>query len=302
MVSYNTDGFSRWVQTSQMEVFDPCAADEETKRTIPRLQDAYNAALDALDAQFDLSYWKAILASSQTPERSPIIPEYGDLENDPEMQQAIRMGIVNVSPLKNPIQKALPAPQGESVTRFPCSQPARPRSSVIDPQNCELSLPLRQRPQLPPTLLISAPSPTRGRNAFSCSSQPLKRSSPSGSAHSDDDLPSPAQRRKFDACPGSRQANSYAPSSQSTEATQYTPIVISDSDEFEDDLPPPPPRRRPCVANVGRLSQQHIPHSSAHKLKGAAASQLTAWEVFRRNGLKAPAPAAPDADVIEGDL
>ncbi|KAF3038723.1 hypothetical protein E8E11_003799 [Didymella keratinophila] len=291
----------RWAQTSQMELFDPCAADTETKRMTPRLQEAYDAALDAIDAQFDLSYWKAILVSSQTPELGASVPDYGDLENDPEMEQAIRMGIVDVGPPKNPIRKELPAPQGRFTSSSSSSSPARPRNFIPDLHKSELSLPLRQRPQPPPTLLTPAPSPPNDRNAFGFFSRPLKRSSPSGSSHSDDDLPSPTQRRKFDACPGTGRVHGYVTSSQSTEGTQYMPFGISDSEELDDDLPPPPPRRRSRVANVGRPSQ-HIPQSSARKLKGAATSQFTAREVFRRNGLNAPTPAAPDADVIEGDL
>lgn len=248
-----------------------------------------------------MSYWRAILASGGTPEPGATVTDYDDLENDPEMQQAIRMGIISVGPPKQPIRNELPAPKGGSTTNLFRSPPARPRDAIADAHNSELSLPLRQRPQPPPTLLTPAPSPSDELNAFGFSSRPLKRSSPSGSALPDDELPPPTQRRKFGVGTNSGRAIGCVISSQFTKGTQYLPFAISDSEDSEDDLPPPPPRRRSRVANVGGLSQ-HTPQSSAHKFKVAATSQFTAREVFRRNGPNALAPAAPDADVIEGDL
>lgn len=283
-----------------MEIFDPCAADEETKRTNPSLKDAYDAALEAIDAAFDSSYWRAILASSQTPEPDPMVPDHGDLENDPEMQQAIEMGIINGSLQVTKPRLALPAPQERVETSFSDFPLVRPRNSVPDPHNSELSLPLRRRPQPHPTQVTPAHSPLSDRKAFGFSSRPSKRSSPSGSEHTHDDFRSPAQRRKIDTCAGSGQTNGYSTSSQSTEGTQYMPLTIFDSDEYEDDLCALP-RRKQRILNAGRLTQ-YMPQSTARSSKAAAASQLTAQEIFDRNGLHAPTPAAPDADVIEGDL
>ncbi|KAF3042421.1 hypothetical protein E8E12_008604 [Didymella heteroderae] len=190
----------RWAQMSQMGTFDPCAADEKTKHTVSGLQEAYDAALDALDAQFDLSYWKAILASSQTPELGPVTTDHGDFENDPEMQQAILMGIIDVGLPKKSVRKESPALQGEFTTSFSRSPRARSRDFIPDQHASGLSLSLRQRPQPTPTPLTPAPSPPNDRNPFGFSFRPLKRSSPPSPAHSDDGLPSPTQRRKFDEC------------------------------------------------------------------------------------------------------
>jgi hypothetical protein len=214
------------------------------------------------------------------------------------MAEAIRMGIVDVRLCS---QQNSPVPRMGQSNSFSYPPRSGPKNPTSHPYHKDSPMPIRE-------LLTPEPWPPYDRNAFGFSTRPPKRSSPTSSAYPDDNLPSHSQKRKFDGNSKTERASSYVTTSQSTQGSLSAPFILSgsgsDSDSEEGSSLPPPPRRRSRTANAVGLSKR-LPQPSqpsARRPKGAAASQLSARDVFRRNGLDASAPAAPNADVIEEDL
>ncbi|KAF1932644.1 uncharacterized protein M421DRAFT_89018 [Didymella exigua CBS 183.55] len=274
--------YLRWALTSQMTTFDPSAADKETKRTTPGLQEAYDIALDSLDVELPLEYWKAILDSIQEEELPPVDNDQNGFDSDPEMAEAIRMGIIDVPPQIIRSRQKPPVPRMGLSSGVSKPSHSRRVSSVPHQYDTELPLPIRKHPQPPSSLLTLAPSPLVANKSFSFSSRPPKRSGPPTPAYVDDDLLSPTQRRKLGRNTGAERASAYQTTSQSTQGISSSPFTFSD--DSEDELPPPPPRGKSSIR------------------RPASVLPLSAQDLFLNNGLRASTPAAPDADVIEEDL
>ncbi|KAF2633939.1 hypothetical protein BU25DRAFT_465158 [Macroventuria anomochaeta] len=292
-------GQLRWAQTSEMNHFNPFAADDNTKRSTPGLEDAYTVALEALEAGLDLNHWKGILTTSQDQDVISINSDDDNLDDDPQMRLAIKMGIVvDVRSAEAPYRTKPPAVRIRRCNAGP--DLSSPRAANVAPHSydSELSSPVRRHFQRPSRLPTPTPSPPSKTEIFNISSQWSKRSSPPSPAYSDDDLPSPSRRRKLTGSSEiSRRVDPFQLSSQSSQSTPSPTFVLSD----EDDLPSPPRLRKSSTA-TGLKPSRYIPQQSASRSKKVAQSVLSAKRVFLRNGLSASVSAMPDADVIEEDL
>ena len=280
-----------------MNPFDPFAADDSTKRSTPGLEYAYNVAREAEESGPDLDYWKVILASSQDKEIITIDSDDDDWDSDPEMRQAIQMGIIGVSTQKTHHQPKLPTSRTKSSTVWPDSSPPGAGRFESHPYDSELSLPVRRSVPRPSRLLTPTPSPPGKANASTLPSQFPKRPSTISSAYHDDELPSP-RRRKLSYCSKSPlRADPFQFSSQSSQSTDSPIFVLSD----EDGLPLPASRRKSHTA-TGLEPSRHPSQQSTLRSKKAPQPNLSAKQVFLRNGLHASASAVPDDDIIEEDL
>ncbi|KAH6616305.1 hypothetical protein C7974DRAFT_42200 [Boeremia exigua] len=253
----------RWAQTSQMIPFDPSAADDSTKRSTPGLEDAYDVAREAQESGFDLQYWKVILASSQDQQIITIDSDDEDWNHDPQMQIAIKMGLIKDTSLKAKVagSEHLNARPGPSIPRAEIFAPY--------PSSSELPLPSRRPVLQAPT---PTPSPTNRSSFLYHYPQPLQRAS-SPFIDSDAETPSPLQKRKrgdhledlYDKSPSHRRRKT------NIAAGPKTPELIS----------------QPAVASKNS-ARSSLTANQVFRRNGLNASTLVS--------------APPDADVIEEDL
>lgn len=183
------DPVRRWAKASEMMPFDPMNADEATKRRIPGLQDAYAIANENNLSGSDLDYWKVMLASSLD-EEVVIIDDHDD-DDDENMQQAIKMGIIDTS-------CQVPKSSRFSATRAK-AQDVNPRAktATLQPLDNRLSLPICRSVQRPSWLSTPSTSPPRKPHPFDYHPPLPKRRKSFSSDTSDNDrpIPSPKKRR-----------------------------------------------------------------------------------------------------------
>lgn len=176
--------------------FDPSAASESIKRSTPGLQSAYRLALEAEESEYDLDYWKVMLASTQdTGVLGSLDSDDEDWTNDPEMLEAIQLSLLDNAPQRLQRQPNYTAIQSSpSNSRIELSVPSsrrfRPHLA-----NSKLSLPVRKH-STEPALFTPAPSPT-SKHSFEYPSVLSKRSSPPSPTRSDDRSPTLSQERKL---------------------------------------------------------------------------------------------------------
>ena len=287
----------RWALTSEMHEFDPSAADEETKKSTTGLEDAYDVALEALQHGLDLDHWRSALAIEQVNGAITIDSEDNDdWSNEPQMLEAIRLGIISA-----PLQKVAhtPPPLGLSgicTTVQSGQRPSRPAHSIPHLWDSQPSLSVYEQTQQPSRLPTPTPSPPRKTNPFVHPPRLPKRPSPPSPAYSDDKTSSLSRRRKLGTDMW-RQASSYQSSLQLSQSTISPNSNFSDGEE-----PLPRPRRRKSSTVSVPKTQTYLPPQQACESNKAAGSGLSSKEVFMRNGLNASVSAVPDDDIIEGDL
>ena len=182
------DPVRRWAKASEMMPFDPMNADEATKRRIPGLQDAYAIANENNLSGSDLDYWKVMLASSLD-EEVVIIDDHDD-DDDENMQQAIKMGIIDTS-------CQVPKSSRFSATRAK-AQDVNPRAktATLQPLDNRLSLPICRSVQRPSWLSTPSTSPPRKPHPFDYHPPLPKRRKSFSSDTSDNDTPIPSPKKR----------------------------------------------------------------------------------------------------------
>lgn len=180
----------RWAKTSEITPFNPMKADEATKRRIPGLQDAYAIANENILSGSDLDYWKIMLASSLDEEVVVRDDDDDDDDDDEQMRLAIEMGIIDTSsqvPKSSIFSATRAKAQGENM---------RAEIAVTHPVDNKPSLPIRRSIGRPSGLLTPMTSQQRKPHPFDYHPPLPKRRKSFSSDTSDDDAPSPSQKRR----------------------------------------------------------------------------------------------------------
>ncbi len=284
-----------------MVPFDPLAANDTIKRSTPGLADAYAVACEAGSSEYDLNYWKAILASSE--DRVPIVidSDEEDWSGDPEMLRAIQMGIIDGGSQKTHLRSTPPATH-----TLQSNIKSRPSASLskgfaFHPYSTGLQLPIRrpvQRSPRPLTSVPSLPSPPDRYSSHNHYSRSPKRPSPP-SIKLNDELPATLQRRRLnDYIEDSKQADLLCQSPEPAQRILPPIFYLSDDDDGQ---PQPPLRKRPSPVTEPPPSR-NIRQQITTSIRKSPTPSLSAAQVFRRNGLNTSASVAPENDILEEDL
>jgi hypothetical protein len=179
----------RWAKTSEMIPFDLTNVDEDTKQGTPGLQEAYAIANENILSGSDLDYWKVMLASSLD-EEVVILDDYDDDDDDKNMRLAIEMSIIDTSS-QVPKSSRFPATRAKAQ-----DENMRAKTAVMQPLENRLSLPICRSVRRSSWLSTPSTSPPRKPHPFDYHPPLPKRRKSFSSDTSDDDAPTPLQKKR----------------------------------------------------------------------------------------------------------
>lgn len=264
-----------------MAPFNPSTIDDDTKRSTPGLEAAYDYANMAETSGYDLETWGALLRSSEdqgiiTIDSSDDNKGIEDLSgDDPELWHAIKLSLRD-----HKLQKARCTSTLNNNTKLSQLHFGMSKS----PPSADEQEVLRRRPfQSPPGLLPLGLSPLPKTHLSDYRTPTAKRPSSSPSDSEDDNKP-PVQRRKL-RCDSLGSQGSYK--------------SFVDEDKHE---PRSKPQRWGSSATSKGIAQTCFPQQVPFRSRNSIASGLSTQKVFPGNGFNAPSSTTPTSDIIEEDL